>query len=93
MPELTDLQRLLDIAHERTHHLPAKTPLRDLYQRAAHHAERCIDGALGIAIAGVLVMEAERLRVAHWDSPLGQSKVMLSLALATLDLNGEAAGA
>ncbi|MGH3480522.1 MAG: hypothetical protein ACRDQD_27280 [Nocardioidaceae bacterium] len=90
---MPDLQRLLAIAHDRTDRLPHNTPMRDVFGRAAEAAERHIDGDLGAAVAGVLAMEAEHLRVARWNSPLGRSKVLTALALAVLDLAQEAADA
>lgn len=90
---MPDLQRLLTIAHDRVEHLPHNTPMQALLNRAADHAERHIGGDLGVAVAGVLAMEAEHLRAARWDSPLGRSKVLTALALAVLDLAAERADA
>lgn len=87
---MPDLRRLVAIAHDRTDHLPHDTPMQDLFNRAADRAEQVIDAPLGVAIAGVLAMEAEHLRVARWDSPLGRSEMPIALALTVLDLAQEA---
>lgn len=86
---MPDLQRLVGIAHDRTNHLPHNTPMQALFNRAADAAEHHIDGDLGVAVAGVLALEAESLRVARWDSPLGRSSSTIFLALAVLDIASE----
>lgn len=83
-----ELARLVALAHDRTDHLSASTSLRDLYAAAVTVAQTEIGGDLGDAIAGLFAMEIERLRLIRWNSVLGQSKVLLSLALAVLARRG-----
>lgn len=79
-----DLRRLVTVAHDRTEHLGSDVSAVLLYEEAARAAER-LPEPLGSAIAGVLAIAAVERRSSGLRGCLGESRTMLSLALAVLD--------
>lgn len=79
-----DLVRLVGAAHDAVTGLPYDTDAVALYRRAAAHAEQVWPGALGLAVAGVLAIAAERRESTRIRGILGEHNTTLALALAVL---------
>lgn len=80
------LSLLAAAAYRATEHLSPQRSAVALFDSASAVAEAKLPGSLGVAAACVLAHAAERRRVTGLAGNLGESRSMLALALAVLDL-------
>jgi hypothetical protein len=87
-PSAIRLSLLVGAVHEVTEQLPTSRSAVALYDSASRHAEHttALQPAVRIPLAATLALAAERRRVTGLGGVLGESRAMLALALAVLDL-------
>lgn len=75
-----DLLRFLDAADAATQQVGSEVQAVELYKAAALAAEQHVPVPLGLAVAGVLAIAAEKRRVSGLHGNLGEHRTTLALS-------------
>jgi hypothetical protein len=78
------LVRLVGLTHDATRHISHRTSALQLCRDASNVAEQRLPGPLGVAIAAVLAIAAERRRLSGVGGSLGADQPTMALAVAVL---------
>jgi hypothetical protein len=83
------LVRLVGLIHDATRHVSYRISAVQLYRDASDVAELRLPGPVGVAVAAVLAIAAERQRLSGVGGSLGAERPMMALAVAVLGITPE----